>query len=386
MVTAKPIYNCKGKVTDSCWHMIRNLVTWEGLSHAEVAKRFHCSQSTVTRVMHEDKPPSERTRIRSKDDSLNKRRKLLKAMAAEEELITGEKGKSGRAVPYEWKQPKYPSAYDMAREMLKRHNIKMSVSTVQRDLRAIGLVSYTVPKGPLTKQGDPEYRKKFCETMLREKRRCPNMVFSFSDEKYADTNRHGLRKQWKKRGDHPAPHGNIGRYAIKIHIWGIIAKGYRKLVFLPQKMIKSPDYLRYCVRPVVRELGLAGLANLTWVHDGARPHKGATTGIKNAGVTLLPMEWPARSPDLNPIETVWARVQRNVDCHRCTSAAGLKKAWLAEWNAIPQTELDALVEGFEARMKEVVKKNGAHIKFAGQKRLQRAALAKKAKAAAKKKR
>lgn len=105
MVTAKPIYNCKGRITDAAWFAIRDMVMFEKMSHEEVAKRFHCSQSTVTRVIHEDKPPSERTRIRKKDENVIKRQKLLRALAAEEETITGERVNQAEQCPLSGNSP-----------------------------------------------------------------------------------------------------------------------------------------------------------------------------------------------------------------------------------------------------------------------------------------
>ena len=51
------------------------------------------------------------------------------------------------------------------------------------------------------------------------------------------------------------------------------------------------------------------------------------------GITVLP--WPACSPDLNPIENVWALLKHKVEAHKATTLKGLVRAINQEWHALP---------------------------------------------------
>ncbi|GFW18044.1 transposable element Tcb1 transposase [Trichonephila clavipes] len=67
--------------------------------------------------------------------------------------------------------------------------------------------------------------------------------------------------------------------------------------------LNSARYIIGVLRPVIR-----ALENPTFQQDNVRPHVAgiARTFHDTENVRLLP--WPARSPDLSPIENVWSRV------------------------------------------------------------------------------
>jgi len=50
------------------------------------------------------------------------------------------------------------------------------------------------------------------------------------------------------------------------------------------------------------------------------------------------MDWPARSPDLNPIEHVWDYIYRRISQrqNRPITLPDLTQALILEWNGLPQ--------------------------------------------------
>lgn len=69
-----------------------------------------------------------------------------------------------------------------------------------------------------------------------------------------------------------------------------------------------------------------------------------------------------RSPDLNPIETLWARLQALVSARGPNDTMQLQRFVQAEWNKIPQAEIDKLVLSYESRLDKCIAQEGAIIK------------------------
>ena len=68
--------------------------------------------------------------------------------------------------------------------------------------------------------------------------------------------------------------------------------------------------------------------------------------------SLKKLEWPANSPDLNPIENLWKvlkdAVQKN---HRPTNNDEMKLILEAEWRAITNEKMESLVASMPERIK-----------------------------------
>ncbi|OWZ12507.1 Transposable element [Phytophthora megakarya] len=82
------------------------------------------------------------------------------------------------------------------------------------------------------------------------------------------------------------------------------------------------------------------------------------TSTTEIGVQLL--DWPARSPDLNPIENVWAILARKLCGHgmQYNSVPELTAAVMKAWNSAKMNELQDLLDTMPARCFEVARKNG----------------------------
>jgi hypothetical protein len=61
------------------------------------------------------------------------------------------------------------------------------------------------------------------------------------------------------------------------------------------------------------------------------------------------MDWPAQSPDLNPIENLWSLLDRHLSNRKCNSEAVLFQSLKEEWNNIPLDLLDRLIGSMHDR-------------------------------------
>jgi hypothetical protein len=72
------------------------------------------------------------------------------------------------------------------------------------------------------------------------------------------------------------------------------------------------------------------------------------------------MDWPARSPDLNPTEHLWDELECRLQSgpQHPTSLTTLATALQEEWAAIPPETFRHLVESLPGRVRAVIKPKG----------------------------
>ena len=77
------------------------------------------------------------------------------------------------------------------------------------------------------------------------------------------------------------------------------------------------------------------------------------------------MEWPAQSPDLNPIEHLWQHLKRKLGEYSIPPN-GILELWERiekEWEAIPDSVCRDLVESMPGRIAAVIKAKGGYTKY-----------------------
>lgn len=104
-------------------------------------------------------------------------------------------------------------------------------------------------------------------------------------------------------------------------------------------------------------------APMVFQQDNAPVHTARVTKqwLQQRNVLVLP--WPAKSPDLNPIENLWGIVVREVykEGRQYNDTNELKAAITAAWQAIPQQTLQNLVRSMPSRTDLVMEANGWEI-------------------------
>lgn len=75
------------------------------------------------------------------------------------------------------------------------------------------------------------------------------------------------------------------------------------------------------------------------------------------------LDWPAQSPDLNPIENLFAIVKRRMGSYRYTNKKALFKGFKKEWKSIPKVILRNLIASMPKRCAAVIKNAGSYTKY-----------------------
>ena len=94
-----------------------------------------------------------------------------------------------------------------------------------------------------------------------------------------------------------------------------------------------------------------------FVHDGAGPHKGVKEWLA-AQTTLGIVDFPPRSPDVNPIERIWSLVQQKVSAYGPLTKEQIREYVVQCWNEIPQSTIDKVVKSWPRMMEAVKAKKG----------------------------
>ena len=149
-------------------------------------------------------------------------------------------------------------------------------------------------------------------------------------------------------------------------VWGgIFSLGKTKLFVMDEK-VNSLVYTQI--------LGdyLLPFANATYgddfifQQDNCSVHKSRDTKqyLQEEGVEVL--EWPSKSPDLNPIENLWGilvRMVYNDGKKRYKNKAELREALILNWSKIRLSTVHKLVSTMPDRCMEIIERKGWKIHY-----------------------
>jgi DDE superfamily endonuclease len=193
-----------------------------------------------------------------------------------------------------------------------------------------------------------------------------NWVFrrQTKEEKYAIKNIKGKTK-----------YGDISQM-----IWGcFVGSKLGPIVFIDTTVTKEVyiDVLNSIFVPFIDALMADGMTNIIFQQDNARPHSAKLTQqwLSNTAVqhNFTIMQWPPNSPDMNPIEQLWAHLK--LELHRRypdTSALSgspdairkvLKQRLLEIWWDIGEDVLMKLIESMPDRVRALIHAGGWYTEF-----------------------
>ncbi|KAL0199114.1 hypothetical protein M9458_007654, partial [Cirrhinus mrigala] len=154
------------------------------------------------------------------------------------------------------------------------------------------------------------------------------------------------------------------KFPQSVMIWGAMSSaGVGPLCFLKTK-VTAPVYqeiLEHFMLPSADQL--FKVADFIFQQDLAPAHtaKSTKSWLNDHGVGVL--DWPANSPDLNPIKNLWGIVKKKMRNKRPKNADELKATVKETWASIPPQQCHRLITSMPHRIEAVIKAIGAPTKY-----------------------
>lgn len=254
---------------------------------------------------------------------------------------------------------------DVNASVTQKSHPDISLSTIQRTLRARGLGWHPKAKKPrLT-----ELQRLRRQTWARRWKGTDWTTVVWTDEKrFPLKGDSGPTHCWRMARERYSPKFLQGKTKFKggsLMVWGsMTAAGVVELVRCTNTM-NATEYIKVLEELVKKcpKLASRDTTKPTLMHDGAACHTAHVTEawLKTKNVQVLP--WVANSPDLNPIETLWAILARKLRGQLFPNEDAVWVAVKAAWDAITPAECGRLVASMERRMKAVRKARGHPTKY-----------------------
>jgi len=232
----------------------------------------------------------------------------------------------------------------------------VSHMTVWRAVRR-KLVARIPKRAPLISKKNQDRRVTFAQAHANNKWR----TTLFTDEKmFGDPLDPKKRPKavWVSKGTRPVRYTR--QCAFKVMVWGGISwRGKTPLFFLDETLDRWV-YTDLALKKFVPAGNqLYGRRQWWLMQDNATSHKAEYTQKKLGRVVKLLPNWPAQSPDLNPIENVWSWMETELSrMPPASSKSRLKDQLLSVWDTLSLSTIQSLIQSVPNRLKAVIHKQG----------------------------
>ena len=109
--------------------------------------------------------------------------------------------------------------------------------------------------------------------------------------------------------------------------------------------------MRYLER---KNLYANGYARMHWTLDALRFYK------EN---NIVVIDWPAYSPDLNPIENVWAYIKEKLSGKKFISTKQIETEIIKIWESIPKIQIEKICESIYDRIGDCIEMKGGFTNY-----------------------
>ena len=138
-------------------------------------------------------------------------------------------------------------------------------------------------------------------------------------------------------------------------------KGKSKLIFI--EGTENSDKYQKILAEAEPSLRAMHRLNFIFQQDGAPCHRSISTSDWFRRSNWIVSSWPANSPDLNPIENLWALIKIKTRKIRSKTIDELKENIQKVWDDIPMELVKSLIQSMTDRLQTCIELQGKKINY-----------------------
>lgn len=327
----------------------------QGISQRNVARELNLSQSSVSRVY----------RRYRETGSFNRRPRTSNQRATS--------ARDDRFIINKCLRNRHATGVSIQKELLQVRDVAVSEWTVRRRLKEASLVPKRPARGPQLTAAHRQARLAFAQHHANWSIEQWSSVL-FTDESrmciYGSDRRERVYRRPGERYAQCCIRETVAYGGGSCMMWaGISYEEKTELVFIPGGGrgggLTAERYIREILQEHVMPQREIYGESFVLMQDNARPHVARTVRRYLSEAAIVLMDWPARSPDLNPIEHMWEEVKRRVRTRNVAplTIEGLKSALEEEWQGIPQETVKKLIRSMKNRCEAVIRVRGGNTSY-----------------------
>lgn len=274
-----------------------------------------------------------------------------------------------RAMVLMAKRRRFDSAVTLNRDFARVTNVTVSVQTYRNRLHEANLharrPAVRVPLTPRHRVNRLAFARDHQNWRLRQFRH-----ILFTDEsKFCLDFHDGRRRVWRQRNERfkdccIVEHDQWGSGSVMV--WaGISYDGRTDLHVFMNGSVTAQRYRDEILEQYVVPYAGAVGQEFILMDDNATAHRARIVNAFLDEQGIERMYWPARSPDLNPLEHAWDILQRRIKSRNPQPSTRIELAnvLVEEWALIPLADIRTLIRSFPKRIQEVVTARGGHTHY-----------------------
>lgn len=252
-----------------------------------------------------------------------------------------------------------------AKKIIQKFDLRVHKSTITRILNKDGkLKRRKIKRKPILQKIHKRNRLLFAGQYRNLKEKWNSVIFS-DEKKFNLDGPDGYNYYWGGLNIKEPIYSRRSMGGESIMVWGCFNYSKKSKLAIIKGNIDSIKYQNVLKDHLLPFIIDQNRNQIIFQQDNAKPHVSNSTKLWFESHNIKLMSWPAFSPDLNPIENLWAILSRAVysEGQVYNNINELELSIIKNWNEISTRTLKKLVDSMEKRVEDVIKNDGGSTKY-----------------------